>query len=442
MAAQIIKRKRLKFVKLVSPEDPTYLEHQKKKYKTEKQSDKVYNTPPRKKYQVMAGLLESTIKEWVRRSGLLNPNSIISLQYQNERNVLWKELDFVVNQGNQLVIGEVKTSTGDDKVIKDACKQVDDSETLLKVNYKSMGKQIIWIDLNFRNTTEVLDEFKEDYLSMKFRNYTYDGNNYQYVHLSAKDVFDYGVKNNVILSPELMKPSLEEKQIRHERRVLKQKLKEIENGLDEVGSIDELEMYKSQLKELKEKKALLEIKLGVYENGWHHIRSLGNIAIKQILDSLGITKDIQLNSGDWQSSSSGFYSSDKEARYIAITNINQEPIEVNLLDAERVYLRLPIEQQHDLQHIQSISHLTRKTHPLYIRNPEREFFYTGIFLNEEDCKRESLLNFEKVIRNSEPVEIKVYPGEVVIIDSYRMLVRTPSNSCSNLSVNCTPSAWY
>lgn len=390
----------------------------------------------------MSGLLESTIKEWVKRSGLLNPNSIISLQYQNERNVLWKELDFVVNQGNQLVIGEVKTSTADVKVMKDACKQVDDSETLLKVNYKSISKQIIWIDFNFRNTTEVLDEFKEDYILMKFRNYVYDGNNYQYVHLSAKDVFDYGVKNNIIFSPELMKPALEETQIRHERRILKQKIKEIEKVLDEVGSVDELEKFNDQLKDVKENIGILDIKLGVYENGWHHIRSLENIATKQTLNNLGITKDFQLFSGDWESNSFGFYSSDKEARYLAIANINevQEPEEVNLLDAERVYLRLPIEQQFDLQEIQSISRSTFKAHPLYTRNPEREFFYTGIFLNEEDCKRESLLTFEKVIRNSEPVEIKVYPGEVLIIDSYRMLVRIPTNS--NLTVNCTPSAWF
>lgn len=281
----------------------------------------------------------------------------------------------MVNQGNQLVIGEVKTSTTDDKVMKDACKQVYASETLLQVKYKSIGKQIIWIDLNFRNTTEVIDEFNEDYLSMKFTNYTYDGNKYQYVHLSAKDVFDYGVKNNVILSPELMKPAIEETQIRHERRLLKQKSDEIEKLLDEVGSVDELEIFTSQLKDVKEKIGLLDIKLGVYENGWHHIKSLESIKIKQTLDSLGITKDFQLNLGDLQSNSAGFYSWDKEARYIAIANNNDvsQSIEVNLLDAERVYLRLPIEQQHDLQHIQSISHYHVK-HILYISKTQKESF--------------------------------------------------------------------
>ena len=344
--------------------------------------------------------------------------------------MLWKELDYTINKDSQLVIGEVKTSTADDKILRAACKQVDYSEELLKKNYTSITKQIIWIDLNFRNSAEILDEFKEDYHSMKFRKYSFQENVYQYVHLSAQDVFNYGVNNRIINSPELMNPALTETELRHERRTLKQELKEAESALLEIGSVDELDILQRQIGDLKDSIWVLDIKLDISENGRHLIQDKSDSMLKILLNELGANSDFELTKGTNNSNSSGFYSSDKEARYLAISQNDSEGggVEIDLIDAERVYLRLPMEKGYDLQNVQCISPTTKKTYPLFTKTPVRQFYYSGVFSSKDDEQRESLKEFENVIRKSDPIKVELKPGDVLLVDNHRMLIRVPVES--------------
>jgi hypothetical protein len=107
-------------------------------------------------------------------------------------------------------------------------------------------------------------------------------------------------------------------------------------------------------------------------------------------------------------------------------------LKINLLDAERVYQRIPNEEGHDLQNIEflipnsSLDDL--KSNPLFNRFPTRKFFYSDKLLRQTDSENKSLKHYEQVINNSQPTKMLLQLGDILIIDNHRMLHQRTTNT--------------
>ena len=416
----------LKHIALVSESDPIYQLYL-SRYKTEKKEDVVYNKPARKKSETMGFLLELAVKDWAKKSPFFIEEKIISYQFTSSTDKKWKELDYVLKQGGRLIIGEVKTSSSSKGRVVEACKQLSYSKELLSHISNSVTMQIIRIDLNFKNATEPFDEFNQDFQKSKFRTYEWGGQKFQLLYLCAQDVFNYGVENKIIKSPEIFEPAVYETNLLHQRRQTKELLKEKNKELIEISNVDELENIQNEIGQLQGSVFHYDIKINLSHQGYDQIQNKSEEEYKSIINELGERFIPGKIEDSFCERTNGFSMDDPNAKYITYYNGSNQEVEFNLLDAERVYLRLSDEQQSELQSINFVAENTlqeqRDSLPLLRKFPYRKFYYSNTLLREEDGNNKSLQQFEHVVRQSEPVKVLLNPGDILIFDNHRMLHR-------------------
>ena len=421
---------RIKNVQLVPVTNPGYQLYL-SQYKTEKKADVVYNKPAKKKAQIMGYLLELAVRDWVSASQFYIEENIIHYQVgsakkQEDR---WKELDYVLRHGTNLTIGEVKVSTSEKGLVKKACEQLSYSRELLSQISGTVKMQIIRIDLNFQNTIEPLDEFHPEFHKSRFRIHELEGQKFQILHLSAQDVFNYGVKRKVIKSPEIFEPVIYETELRHQRRQIKELIKAKKKELYEISNVDELDIQQNEISLLEKDLFHLDIKITLSQEGWTQITCKNQDEFKTLTELLG-EEIADVNSVDaYCDRTNGFRTGNPNAKYISIYNGSEtEEVELKLLDAEQVYLRLSDEQQDELQSIYFVPHeysqVDKVSYPLLSKVRHRKFHYSNTLLNNKDSNNKSLLQFEHVIRESQPTTILLKPRDVLIYDNQRMLRQT------------------
>lgn len=361
-------------VQLVSEQDPFYQLYM-SRHKSEKMSDVVYDKPVRKKANIMGYLLELTVRHWVSGLPSFIEEKIISFREgSNERQEpRWRELDYVLKAGNRYTIGEVKVSLREKNISNDAFEQVSNSREILSQISNSVNMQIIKIDLNFKNATEPFDKFHNDFKNVKFRTYEWEGLKFQILYLSAKDVFDYGVARGIIKSPEIFEPIIYEMDLKHERRQIKEKLKNKKKELLEISNVDALEAIQNDIDSLRKQLFPLEVKINLSEQGWSHITNRNQDDYNLIVDDLG--QNIGLNNQtNYCTKTNGFSSDHPMAKFVSFYNSSGKGIEFSLLDAELVYIRLLDGQQRELQKIEFLAddinmEGTGSSYPLFSKFP-------------------------------------------------------------------------
>ena len=410
----------IKKVQLISDDHPAFKKFL-LRYKTKKEKDVVYDKPVKKKSAVMGYLLELSVRHWVKNSGFCLDEKIISWEQIDEGKCskLFKELDYVLLKDKIHFIGEVKVSSTANGNVPVACKQLTASKELLSKIVNAMTLQIIRIDLNFNNPTEPFDEFNPDFLKVKFRDYEWNETKFKLLYLNAQDVFNYGVQNKIIKSPEIFQPAVYETELLHNRRQSNNELKEKRKLQVEVTAINEIENINSDIKQLERKIFLADIKINLSEKGWAHLPNANEEEFKIITDFIGNNIE-QLNPIDnFCERTNGFCTDSPTTKFISLYS-NKEEIEIKLLDAELIYLRLPIEQGHELQNIEFTSQSDNISFPLFNRFPTRKFSYSNKLARQTDSDNISLKQFEHVINKSEPTKVLLKPTGILIIDNHRI----------------------
>ncbi len=412
-------------IQLLKVDDPFYQIYL-SQFKHERQKGVVYNKPIPKKSQTMGYLLELSIIDWVKKSKICLDEKIISFEYGygKRHKRIFKELDYVLSRGKSLFVGEVKVSSSKNGSIFTACEQLTFSKELLSSLADSVTLQIISIDLNFKNTRQPFDIFSSDFTKVVFRDYEWKGFKFKLLYLNAQDVFNYGVQNKIINSPEIFQPVVYETDLLHNRRKNKNELKEKNKVLAEMSNPDEVEIISSEIKILEKKIFLDDVKINLSEKGWVRLTNLTIEDFATISNSLGSSIDQVSQLNGFCHRTKGFCTDSPTIKFISLFCDSNET-EINILDAERVYLRIPIEEGHKLQDIHfvfaedSLNNL--KSFPLFKRFPTRKFCYSDKLLEQSHTENKSLMHYEQVINNSQPTKLLLQIGDLLIIDNHRIL---------------------
>lgn len=406
-------------------------------FKTEKKSEMVYDKPARKKSEIMGYLLELVVSEWVKRSKINLEERIITYEYGDGKKIkkIFKEVDYVLKQGKRFIVGEIKVSSSSNGMVTKACEQLTFSKELLSHLSNSVTMQIIRVDLNFQNATTPLDDFDDDFLKSNFRYYEWNDIEFEILHLNAQDVFNYGVRNKIIKSPEIFESVIYETGLIHLQRQAKIELKNLKKSVIEETNIDVVKSIEDSINQLELRIFLVEIESNLSQQGWAYLSNKDHEDFSFIVDYLGDNCIHDIQGEDFDSRVKGFCTEDKIAKFISYY-CSEDEIEFDLLDAERVYLLLPEEQGYELQtiefEIENPLQTEKVSYPLFSKFPCRKFFYSNKLVRPEDCENDSLKHFEYVINNSQPIKVLLKRNDILIFDNHRLLHKKNSTYLDHL----------
>jgi hypothetical protein len=402
-------------VELVSETDQAFKLYQ-LRFKTEKPKDAVISTGNKKISDIMGYLLEITIKHWISKSKNFNKNNIVKYNVKEKKriNTLFKEIDYVLQNGNTITIGEVKSTSSIDGNISQACKQLMNGKNLISGLYTKINTQFIWVDLYSRYNTEPLDSFYENFDEIKFRTIERNGIIHQFLHLNAEEVFKYGIKEKVIKSEELLFEVQEEMAAVYKIRCLKEEIK--------------LNLNETQLNEKKEELKLAEYKLKLIQEGYIKIENESEKLITNLQADLNAIINITPKIIE-SNSTPTFKTFDGHFRYVCLNS--EKPIKIHLLSSNAAYMRIPFELSRMadsiiLKNSEKLDTNSLNSYPLINRNPYRHFFYSNELIKSEDENNEALKIFKKVISQSIGKELILSKGNLLIVDNHKMLHKLSS----------------
>lgn len=222
----------MKNLRLISSEDPSF-----RKYTSSFKN--VGKTGKEKtKSEMISHVLELATREWINNSITLFDKRIIAYDVFNNKfkkqETRFDEIDYVIKKGNDLIIGEVKSSYDEMKVISKASSQLIRKSNFLRKMGFNVRLQIIHFDLCFDESKRALHRFNEKFTLDEFSISKRNEVEFEYLHLSPIGIYDWGVRNGIIKTPELLYAAIAEAKKNFEGKVIKsdEKIKNMgKNGL-------------------------------------------------------------------------------------------------------------------------------------------------------------------------------------------------------------------
>jgi len=175
------------------------------------------------------------------------------------------------------------------------------------------------------------------------------------------------------------------------------------------------------------------------EKGFVHLTDQSEDKLKEILNSLGtviMTTDVVIKkeSRGLVTTALGidFHTDHHNAKYIAWYCYKQTDLGGNslLIDAEKLFLTLPVEQQESLKTVQLFEHKIfpddESSYPFVEidENNNRQFHCS--LVDELDKENPAFVNFQDLVSKTQPIIITLKERDILIIDNHRMFHgRTP-----------------
>ncbi len=175
------------------------------------------------------------------------------------------------------------------------------------------------------------------------------------------------------------------------------------------------------------------------EKGYVHLTNQSEKQLQEILNSLGeiiMTTDVVVKkeSKGLVTTAFGidFHTDHHSAKFVAWYCYKQTDLggDSLLINAEKLFLQLPIEQQENLKTIELFEHKIfpddKSSYPFVEidKNGNRQFHCSLV----NDCDKENFafIEFQKLVSESQPIKINLKCQDILIIDNYRMFHgRTP-----------------
>ena len=168
--------------------------------------------------------------------------------------------------------------------------------------------------------------------------------------------------------------------------------------------------------------------------GWVHLTDQTEEQLNDITESLGeniFTTDVLVKpeSKSMVQSASGlsFHTDHPKAKYIVWFCYKQTDNggETLLVDADKVFQRLSTAEQNKLHKINCFEHKIftddLQYYPLVeTDNGERKFYFSYWLVNETDKQNPALIRFRELLNNSECVQLRLKPNDILIVDNHRI----------------------
>ena len=186
------------------------------------------------------------------------------------------------------------------------------------------------------------------------------------------------------------------------------------------------EQINSMINELKEK-------------GFVHLTNQSEDQLQEILNTLGaviMTTDviIKKESKGLVTTALGidFHTDHHSAKFVAWYSYKQTDLggDSLLIDAEKLFLQLPFEQQESLKTVELFEHKIfqndKSSYPFVEvdENKNRQFHCS--LVNDLDKINSAFVSFQKLVSESQPIKLNLKQRDILIIDNHRMFHgRTP-----------------
>lgn len=405
-------------IRLISPEDPFYKLYC-TKFKTEKKQAVQTEISSNKTAQLTSIALEQTVLEWIKKSRISIPERIISYEEHQRKNRiirLFKELDYVLKIGDKLIIGELKVSNHNPTV--KALKQTYESRELLKRIYNNIEVQIIWIDLSPKNSQEYTSEFNPEFLKSKFiyKDCTDDKYKYKqkikFLHIDAQDIFNWGVDNKIIRTPELILASIEEAEFISKIANLKTNIKNLKRNIKENI---EVPIAKSLIDENENEICIYQARLNLFQKGWTIInKSIEN----RVFELIENEKNLFIET--YQPCE--FKTENQAVKFLVFQKPFQS--EVQLLHLGKVYYYYQKVSQKEISDLENIFiNFDTEKYPIVNNKGRRKFCFDYSRIDNAQKSNLGLQEFKRIVDTAEPLKIILNDNEILIVDNYVMLYK-------------------
>lgn len=179
----------------------------------------------------------------------------------------------------------------------------------------------------------------------------------------------------------------------------------------------------------------------LYEQGFLHLPKQNENSLQEILTALG--KVIQITDVTPKPDSKGlvtstrgldFHTDHHKAKFIVWYCYKQCSLggESLLIDAAEIYQKLCPAYQIELQKVELFEHKVFpddcEKYPLVSidSNGNTRFYYSFWLVREQDKQNPALRAFQELIRQAEPIKLKLQPTDILIVDNHRFFhARTP-----------------
>jgi hypothetical protein len=403
-------------IQLISPDDQFYKLYCKR---FQRENPKVTQTAisTNKTAQLTSHALEDTVHDWIKKSGYSIPERIISYVIRERKNKFkrfFKEVDYVLQKGDKLIIGELKVSSSNP--ISKALKQTYESRELLKGIYHQIEVQIIWIDLCPQYSNVQISEFNTQFIKSNFISMDYTDDRFKYkqkikvLHLGVQDIFNWGVENKIIRTPELVLAVIEEaefigkvKTLKHEYGVLKKILKE--NG--------ENQNIYTQLAECEKEIRVYNSRLNLSRKGWVVLDKSIEKEVLKLVENETVSIYNLTRTQD-------FKSNDQKIKYIIFKNLFHA--EIQLLHFGIIYSDYRRNFKGEADEIEKVFiQFDTDKYPVVNNQGRRKYSFDYDRIDNSKKTNSGLLEFKRIIDNAEPLRIKLDVDEVLIIDNHKVL---------------------
>lgn len=175
------------------------------------------------------------------------------------------------------------------------------------------------------------------------------------------------------------------------------------------------------------------------EKGFVHLTNQSEEQLQEILNSLGtliMTTDVVIKkeSKGLVTTALGidFHTDHHNAKYVVWYCHKQTDLggDSLLIDAEKIFLALPVEQQESLKTVQLFEHKIfpndKSSYPFVEidENNNRQFHCS--LVDDLDKENPAFVNFQELILETQPIKINLKEQDILIIDNHRMFHgRTP-----------------
>lgn len=179
----------------------------------------------------------------------------------------------------------------------------------------------------------------------------------------------------------------------------------------------------------------------LFDNGFLHLTGQTEEQLNDLINSLGqvifITDVIvKPESKGLVTSARGldFHTDHHKAKYIVWYCYKQTDLggDSILIDAEKIYQQLSEEYKQQLKTIEPFEHKIfpgdKDSYPLVTtdENGKRKFYYSFWLVKDEDKQNPAMLEFQRLIKQAEPVKIRLKERDILVVDNHRVFHgRTP-----------------
>ncbi|MCT1526881.1 hypothetical protein [Sphingobacterium hotanense] len=169
---------------------------------------------------------ELAVREWLKPVGGTEKRILSYERLDRSQKCItrYRELDFVIEDGDCIYIGELKVSSST-SLLRRAYRQLSEAMEVLGRTGKKVRAVLIYINLSHENDRTTVNTFNPDFTKVQFMHRSVNGRAYEFLHLSPVEIFQWACENNFISEGGLLELALEEARNRQSDRASRRDLR-------------------------------------------------------------------------------------------------------------------------------------------------------------------------------------------------------------------------